>query len=387
MKRHHILPASVLRVFISMTLITTMLSLTACNHQGTNEDSTSSLFPLKDYQEVQAVQVFPDIIMRSPVNLLVINDNLLIAQVRNDSLIQVIDLNDKTLPYMIAGKGAGPDEFYEIYNLLYFPKDSMLAIYDRNYRSYSYYKVNKNNIETQKSSFIRKDFLKQTRINSYATPLGEGYLFYEVNDGKMFSFKNKEQEVLKNFGEYPGKYPGTYSEKPNWDGSNHEFTNDDIFSLTHAHRLTSSPDMSHAVVAGIKSDWLAFFKEEKGEVSLLKQFFSHDTYNIASTDPFNTGHHTIFGAKSTEKTLLTYAFLYPTEKYCYALYYGFPELDKDNPDNTCYILQFDWEGNYQKAYHLQEVINRFAVDEQRNCIYATYTAKGEDPVLLKYEIK
>lgn len=45
-----------------------------------------------------------------------------------------------------------------------------------------------------------------------------------------------------------------------------------------------------------------------------------------------------------------------------------------------------WANNYQKAYHLQEVISHIAVDEKRNCIYATYTPKGEDPMLLKYDI-
>ena len=45
-----------------------------------------------------------------------------------------------------------------------------------------------------------------------------------------------------------------------------------------------------------------------------------------------------------------------------------------------------WDSNYQKAYHLKEVISHIAVDEKRNCIYATYTPKGEDPMLLKYDI-
>lgn len=120
----------------------------------------------------------------------------------------------------------------------------------------------------------------------------------------------------------------------------------------------------------------------------LMAYFSYDTFTIVSDDPFNSGSSgRVLGPKHSTKTIASYQDLYATEQHLYALYYGFPELDKDNPNNTCYILQFDWEGNYQKAYHLQEVINRFAVDEQRNCIYATYTAKGEDPVLLKYELK
>lgn len=50
------------------------------------------------------------------------------------------------------------------------------------------------------------------------------------------------------------------------------------------------------------------------------------------------------------------------------------------------IMLKAWANNYQKAYHLQEVISHIAVDEKRNCIYATYTPKGEDPMLLKYDI-
>jgi hypothetical protein len=288
---------------------------------------------------------------------------------------------------MIAPVGTGPHDFYDIQNLLFLSKDSLLAIYDMNYRKYSYYKVDKKQILIGKSNYQGSDYLKIRETNNNPVPFNDYYIMSMAKERKVLALVDRNMNVTEYFGEYPGEYPGEIDISFSLD-QEFPFSESDLFKLSHYQLITTNPKQDRIVVSGKWSDWLAFFKKEGNEMKQITSYFSYDTFTKVSDDPFNSGiRGRVIGPKHSTKTIASYQDLYATERYLYALYYGFPELDKDNPNNSCYILQFDWDGNYQKAYHLQEVISHFAVDEQRNCIYATYTPKGEDPMLLKYKLK
>ena len=366
-------------------LVAVLVLWSACN--GSKEQDNRGLFPLKDYTELQAEEVFPDLIMKTPVKMLIIGDKLLIAQFRQDSLIQVVDLGMKEEPYMIAPKGAGPHDFYDIQNMLYLSEDSLLAIYDMNYRKYTYYNIKDSHIYLNDMNFAESDYLRTKEGNCHPVPFGDYYILSMADEGKVLTLNDKELKVVEYFGDYPGSYPGEMDFDPKKTTS-FTFSDSELFKLSHYQQIISNPQQDRVVVAGLWSDWLAFFKKGGKAMEQTAAYYSYDTFTKVSDDPFNTGSKGgALGPKHSKKTIASYQDLYATEDYFYALYYGFPELDKDNPAHTCYILQFSWDGDFLKAYHLQEVISHFAVDEEQNCIYATYTAKGEDPVLLKYDLK
>ena len=302
--------------------------------------------------------------------MLVIEKELLIADYQKDSLLHVVNIDNLKDTYRIAPYGAGPHDFNTIVHLQYLDEDKLIAIYDRLASAMSYYQIADNKVELDKNTFVKKDRVKTLFGN--LIPFGDNYATDGVFDNKMFKITNTTSDTLETFGEYPGDTTG--------------ISNPTDFYIQKLYKsIISNPQKDRMASAAERSDWLVFYKIDSKGILKLKEYFSYDC--IADVKHLTVNNATATYSEPNERTIASYQDLYATEQHLYALYYGFPELDKDNPDNTCYILQFDWEGNYQKAYHLQEVINRFAVDEQRNCIYATYTAKGEDPVLLKYEIK
>lgn len=360
-----------------------MVAFLSC-HIEKNSDMSRNSFSLENSLDLKAVHICQNIIIKSPIKLVLANNNLLIAQFRHDSLISVINLDDENNNYMTAPKGIGPHDFYDLQNLIVMPKDSIIAIHDRNYRKYSYYKINNDSVLLSDKTFIKNDFLKEKEMNTFPIPFDGDYVRYSINGRRMFTLNDKDLNILEAFGDYPGDYPGNIIiNKDHF--PDFPLSESDLFKLGHINRIISNPQQNILVAAGVWNDWLIFYKKNLNKMVLIKEYYTHDTFTIVTEDPLGTGGKTI-GPKFTEQTIASYQDLYATEQHLYALYYGFPELDKGNPDNTCYILQFDWDGNYQKAYHLQEVISHFAVDEERDCIYATYTAKGEDPVLLRYDM-
>ena len=364
-----------------------LLFISACyNSANKTCENNGILSQTEDYNEILGEPVNSDIIIKSPTKLLIIGNYLLIAQFRQDSLIQVVDLRMKEEPYMIAPKGAGPHDFYDIKNLVFLSNDSLLGIYDVNFRKYAYYYVKGDKLVLDATTFDRSDYLNPKEFNCNPTPFGDYFVMSMCQDADVLALCDKELNVINYFGRYPGAYPGENDINPAH-FADFSFSDSDLFKLSHYQHIITNPQQDRVAVAGMWSDWLAFFKQEADTMKQTASFFSYDSFTIVSDDPFNSGSSgRVLGPKHSTKTIASYQDLYATERHLYALYYGFPELDKDNPENTGYILQFDWDGNYQKAYHLKEVINRFAVDEERNCIYATYTPKGEDPVLLKYDL-
>ena len=232
-----------------------------------------------------------------------------------------------------------------------------LAIMDL---SNSYYEIKGNEITLDEKSFIRRDKVQGVLIS----PFGEGYVVNAINGNKMLAYLNAKGDTISSFCEYPGDTLGI---------NDHRF-----FPIRKFYSFTTSPNKNSIAVYGGYSDWLAFYTLTSDGIKKEKEYFSFETEFTIDTKavPMLIGPN--------EKTTTTYKDLYATDSHLYALFDGC--LTKETTPHPTYILQFSWDGRFQKCYRLGENVNHFAVDEERSCIYATYTAIGEDPVLMKYNI-
>lgn len=328
-----------------------------------SQASEDSLFPIKEFSELTPEQIYPDIMLKNPAGLLLVRNWLIINDLQQDSLIFVLDMEKEGAIKRLAPVGQGPFDFLGINDMHFDGKE--LGIHDYRKRSYSYYSIKSDNINLDEESLTHKDSFR-----GMGSPFADGYIRSGTQDRNLMMQISSKGDTINYFAPYPGDTLGI---------------SQPYFIMRKGYTYITSPDKNRVVVAGNTSDWLCFFKNEKGEPKSTKEYFSFETERIFEAQ-YDGDRLRSFSINNSPSTLLTYRDMYATENQFYALYYGFAAESLDNPDNTCYILQFDWEGNYQKAYHLQEVISHFAVDEERGCIYATYTPKGEDPELLKYKL-
>jgi len=358
------------RTYLIGGLMAALLGLSACKKSMVNEDG--SLFPLKEYTELTGEQICPDVLMKTPDDLLIAGDWLLINDRQTDSLLHAINLNNLDNYKRLAPVGQGPYDFVSIMDMHYDGQE--LGIYDSMGKTYSYFKVDKGDIKLDETTFTHRDkFEKSSNITisgSYS-PFGDNYVTVGLEGTNALIVKDKTGEVVSSFAPYPGDTLG--------------ISDPLTFMLKRVWFCTTNPKKDIAVAAGSTSDWLAFYKLGAQGPEKIKEYYTFETEREADVR-YNDKHQLISLSLDNGDAIDTFSDLKPTENHLYVQYRGF-RLDDDNPDNPCYVLQFDWEGNLLKAYKFHELIGAFDVDEKRGYLYAHYTPDGEDPQLWRYKLK
>ena len=323
-----------------------------------NNNTLLTLPPQRFTQLQGEIQYSDELMLKSPSQMIILMNHLLINDYQNDSILYSISLDNTGDIKRLAPVGQGPFDFNRIRNMHSNGKE--LTIMDL---SNSYFEIKDNEIALDEKSFIRRDKVQGVLIS----PFGDGYVINAINGNRMLAYLNTEGDTISFFCEYPGDTLGIYDNR--------------FFPIRKFYNFITSPNKKNLVVYGGYSDWLAFYTLTSDGIKKEKEYFSFETEFVIDMKavPMQIGPN--------EKTTTTYKDLYATDSHLYALYDGYLTKETENIPHPTYIIQFSWRGDFQKAYRIKENVTHIAVDEQRSCIYATYTPKGEDPVLLKYEIK
>lgn len=322
-----------------------------------NNNTLLTLPPQRFTQLQGEIQYSDELMLKSPSQMIILMNHLLINDYQNDSILYSISLDNTGDIKRLAPVGQGPFDFNRIRNMHSNGKE--LTIMDL---SNSYFEIKDNEIALDEKSFIRRDKVQGVLIS----PFGDGYVINAINGNRMLAYLNTEGDTISFFCEYPGDTLGIYDNR--------------FFPIRKFYNFITSPNKKNLVVYGGYSDWLAFYTLTSDGIKKEKEYFSFETEFVIDMKavPMQIGPN--------EKTTTTYKDLYATDSHLYALYDGYLTKETENIPHPTYIIQFSWRGDFQKAYRIKENVTHIAVDEQRNCIYATYTAKGEDPILLRYDM-
>lgn len=345
-----------------------LTALTACG--GANENVSDSLFPIKDYTELQGEQISEDILMKQPRTLLIVEDKLLINDRQADSLMHVVDLKDTDRFWRIAPSGQGPNDFLYLGNLQYDGNELMVSDFQRG--KFLYYRIEGGDIALDEAHLTHHD---DFRTSGNVKAFGKGYVNSIPYEDKAMTLLDTEGKAVGGFAEYPGDTIGYHKD------------NNISFTLRKGWNAEISPRRDKLVISGTTSDWLAFYRlNAAGEPEKVKEYFSFETERDFIAE-YNGDQLTMFGVDSNDKTMITFDASYATDDHYYVTYKGKLAKEEAKPSDTCYLLQFSWDGKLQKAYLLHEMIGTFAVDEEHHTLYAIYTPQGEDPMLWRYSLK
>ena len=335
--------------------------LTACS--GTENGNEESLFPIKDYTELQGEEICKDeVFLKVPIHLYVINGNLFIYDHQKDSLFYRIKLNNLHDIKRLGPVGQGPHDFIRIMPM-YFDGHE-LGVYDFGKTAYQVYQMSGDDIVLDESTFLRSVGIKT--ISACAEPLGDYYAINHPSDGKPITLISAQNDTIGSFGEYPGDTLG--------------ITQPSTFVMRKFYTCKANPQRNRLAVAGATSDWLAFYAMgSNGEMEKTKEYYSFETEMF-----FDDYGGTAFDFHRLDNTVDTFHSLYATDQHLFASCEGTAQTGTQTP---YYIFQFDWEGSLQHTYLIPEPHTCFAVDESSGYIYTTATVDGQDPCLMRYKMK
>lgn len=338
---------------------------TSCSNAINNK----IIFPTNNFNYIKGKQILPDLFIGNPLNMLLINNNLLLIDIYEDHQMTLIDTNDKNKVERIAKRGEGPNEFINIRNITYNSIDNSVCLFDGMTRSCSFYKMNNNSIKLDKNNFLKRIHFNENYPYDII-PFNNKFLSNGCFDQKQFALFDDNENSILNFGIYPGDKNGI------------EIGN--CFFLKNQTIITTSPDQEYFAAAGVFHDQLVFYKNEKnGKLTKIKEYFSIDSK--MNTNQIKDGETTQYSSSETPETTRTYRVLYPTNSFLYALYWGIQNKDINN-NNICYILKFDWNGNLKAGFKIAQRLNTFAIDENRNCICGIAYPEDEECILLQYDM-
>ena len=332
----------------------------------TNTANNKILFPTDNFTTIKGKQILPDLFIAQPLNMLLINNNLLLIDIYDGFEVTLINTKNK-ISERIAPKGEGPHEFLDIRNISFNSRDNTLCVFDGMTRFCSFYKVMNNEILLNEYNFIGKVRFD----NNYPydiIPFDNKFITNGCFDQYQFALLDKKGNNISDFGIYPSNKNGIEI--------------NGCFFLKNQTIITASPNQEYFAAAGVFHDQIVFYKNYDN-LTKTKEYFSIDSK--INTDLIKEGEAIQYSSSETPETTRTYRVLYPTNSYLYALYWGIQNKDIDNK-NICYILKFDWNGNLKEGFKIEQRLKTFAIDEDKNCIYGITYSEEDESLLLQYDM-
>lgn len=332
----------------------------------TNTANNKILFPTDKFTTIKGEQILPDLFIGQPLNMLLINNNLLIIDIYEDFQVTLINTKNKNLERIIP-KGEGPHEFLDIRNISYNSRDNTMCFFDGMTRFCSFYKVKNNQIALNDDNFIGKIRFE----NNYPydiIPFDNKFITNGCFKQYQFALLDKNGNNISYFGVYPG--------------DKNEIDIEGCFFLKNQTIITACPNQEYFVAAGVFHDQLVFYKN-KNNLAKIKEYFSIDSK--MNTNLIKEGEAIQYSSSETPETTRTYRVLYPTNSHLYALYWGIQNKDIDK-ENICYILKFDWNGKLEEGFKIEQRLKTFAIDENKNCIYGITYSEDKESLLLQYDM-
>lgn len=335
-----------LKLFIAFVLV-------GINNSCTQAGNNRIYFPASKMTGVNFKPTFPNVFVGIPRDFYIVENNLMILDEYEGKQLTLVDLNKPSNVQRLGTKGQGPNDFLRISNLSYNPQNGTLHVFDEYARRQSSYSVKDRKVVFNDANLRKKTLLGNTIYN--VIPFGDLFVTNGNFDGKQFALLNEKAEVVEKFGIFPG---------------NKDAINTGVaFYLLNQNRLVVNPQETHFAAAGFMNDHLVFYVKKGDSVEKLKEYFNYDTEATPSVR--DQGKGKLYGYSENENTMRAYIDVYATETHLYALYLGLSNADLQKGGNSpCYILKFDWNGNFISGYKSDVLLLSFAVDETNGKIYA-----------------
>lgn len=334
------------------------------NNSCAKAERNRMYFSTDNIKNVRFKPVVPDIFVGIPRDLYIVENNLLILDTYEGKQLTVVDLQNLSNIKRIGNRGEGPNEFLRISNLSYNSQNKILHVFDEYARRQSSYNVKDRKVIFNDANLKKKTLLTNTTYS--VIPLGSCYVANGNFNGKQFALLNERAEIIEEFGVFPG----------NKDAINTGLA----YFLLNQNRLVVHPQETHFAAAGFMNDQLVFYKKEGNSVKKLKEYFNFDAEATPSVR--NQGKGKLYGCSENENTMRAYTDVYATNDYLYVLYLGLSNADLKKGNHPCYILKFDWKGNFIGGYKSGILLMAFAVDEVNKKIYAVTRPSDDNESML-----
>lgn len=322
-------------------------------------------FPTSKIKDVSFKPILPDVFVGIPRDLYLVESNLVILDEYEGKQLTLVDLNNPSNVQRLGTKGQGPNDFLRISSLSYNPQNGILHVFDEYARRQSSYSVKERKVVFNDANLRKKTLLGNTLYN--VIPFGNSFVTNGNFDGKQFALLNEKAEIVEKFGIFPG---------------NKDAINTGVaFYLLNQNRLVVNPQETHFAAAGFMNDHLVFYGKKGNSVEKLKEYFNYDTKATPSVRNQDGGK--LYAFSENENTMRAYVDVFATETHLYALYFGLSNADLERERNSsCYILKFDWNGNFVGGYKSDVLLLSFAVDEANGKIYAATRPSADSESML-----
>lgn len=312
-----------------------------------------------------------DLDMSTPVHIQIIDSLLVTVNFKNDTHIDVWNLNPPKKLNSFLKKGNGPLEFRRVDSFRANNNDSTINFYDID--SKALFKISYKELMSEFPS-IQKVFSWPLDDNTpfvlYETyKLGDSYFAVNKTDTARFLLFD-EQNNIRPYEEFPDK------EHVNPQLS--EMGNAQLYSS----RIAISPNMKRIMVLSEVSDMLDVIKIDNNTLSVKTKVttFPNDIYMMPMKDNLVYGLHTL-------KTKYYHINVCATDKYVYAIWKGDIHDRKKHPGLMVsnIVKVYDWDGNECYELILDKDIFNLIVSPDNQIMYAL-TDKVEGYAILKYEM-
>lgn len=339
--------------------------LWGCNRGG---EKGNLPFTIDDAVSLQGEVIFEEQFWGNPARFYVLDSLLFVADKYDGKHLTILNLNTGQEKRAIDF-GDGPEDLMQVRDISYNKQTGALTLWDSRLKKVSAYSVEGDTIYRRDAERISREDYNIARVYD-VIPFSGGYISNGcfVN-GEQFVWLNKGKEPVF-FGEYPGDKTGIEI--------------GGTFFLKTQTIMAANPNQEYFAAAGVFDDQLVFYRQVGEGFQKTKEYFSIDSQ--VETRYNKQGNRESFSSSITPETIHAYQALYPTESYLYAAYWGISEKELDEQsERATYIMKFDWNGTFCEGYMIPRLISRFAVDENRECLYTTIL-NGEDYNLVQYKM-
>ncbi len=341
-----------------------ILALAACKSTHNDND----VIDFSSFTPLSGTEIMTDAEILYPQGILAVKEGLLLLDPDNTNLLAYYQSTDSTVPQYFAGEGQGPYEFIHIGQMYYNPLKDDLFLYDSQRNTANMFRIDGDSIITDADTRIYCINLGNIR-GGEVMPLGNEVVAGCVNDGKMFAIIDSLGNLKKSFGIYPGDNTG--------------IDNPRLFQMTNQSKIIVNPQGTRMMIAGLYSDWAAFYDMSVADPKLIKEYFSHDVIARAMED--NPGGYSF---RPDDNDIYAYYSLAATPDYVYAVYDGttFGE-HRNKVKRPRSVLKFDWDGHLVAGYSINDRLLAIAVSDDDNTLYGLVPNEEREITIRKYDLK
>jgi len=294
---------------------------------------------------------------------LIVKDNLLIYVDRYDGLLlSVYDIIKDSFSGRYLAQGNGPGEALPPLKLLPSNQNNQLYVYQPNKQTLSVVSL---------PDFRLSDLVRFTWRYEIVKKTKDFFVGFGMVEKGVFGFYDHNFNPIFDGGKYP------------FDG---ESRNRRESSMVYQGYICTNEINNKFAFGCLYSDYLAFYEINNNELVVKKEYFSKDA-NVEFSSSIIENGATMFRLIRTDNTVINYNGSFGSETYCYMLFSGKTNEEKENiTSGGNYIIVFDWDGNYIRTFQSYYEILYFYVYEENNLIYAIVRSEDGEAKIAQFKL-